>query len=649
MSNWLKGSRVTPPVDLNEMIRYSECPEKVSSHFTPSVFPPVLIEGKESKKRFFQSSRVLRWLSVILHVTLVALHLILIGISTKDLEHQLVFPLDTEKNRLTRLVISIVSTTFVTIYSAVLVFVTQTLWMRRSVQRNQTLTETHDHAAAWAGIGAAISHIWHQQAVRASIMAVLCVCVYLGNIMVLHITTPALFSLATFNSPTTIPVGTQSLPSFTPSPTDDTDGNMIIKLATDTLYVLPSVKGHETNLGLYEGTLFDVLDINNGTGNATMNATGFDFTCGYLTDLDQQFNFNDQKGIWMGNWISEATISTVGIYHTRKSIQPGMLGAANADSDLQSIVFYSTIPIVDSNGTRGPLVRLQPSMNYSVDIVQVFQCTHTLINQTATVDAQSRQLQAVVPDLHKPTSTWGPGTRPTKIISIKNIFDLTPLLFSTAPPSDIPRHWMNDAPPLNLAEFYLAQKLDLFPSDASDDNPATAANITVHDVENALSEVLAAMFWTVGHTAPVHGIVDSCGLNATTLIPCIDNTTERFPLLRGTAIVTEIVTKARLDLSLIAVGIGLAASVALLLLSLPTSVVHKGSKDDTDIPVDGTGLLHVIWMYRNHPELETLLRQVDNPTTTNLPDSPLLRRRLPKLPEYASVVRRQGWLLEQPF
>lgn len=101
-----------------------------------------------------------------------------------------------------------------------------------------------------------------------------------------------------------------------------------------------------------------------------------------------------------------------------------MLGAAYAEPDLQSIVLYSTIPIIDSNGIRGPLVRLQPSMNYSVDVVQVFQCTYTLINQTATVDAQSRQLQAVVPNLHKSTSIWRPGTGPAKIISIKSIFDL---------------------------------------------------------------------------------------------------------------------------------------------------------------------------------------------------------------------------------
>ncbi|KAJ7701977.1 hypothetical protein B0H16DRAFT_1483316 [Mycena metata] len=37
-----------------------------------------------------------------------------------------------------------------------------------------------------------------------------------------------------------------------------------------------------------------------------------------------------------------------------------------------------------------------------------------------------------------------------------------------------------------------------------------------------------------------------------------------------------------------------------------------------DIPIEGTGLLHAIWLYRNHPDLETRLDQVENPTEMNL-------------------------------
>jgi hypothetical protein len=86
--------------------------------------------------------------------------------------------------------------------------------MRRNIRLDQTLTATHDHAAAWGGIGAAISHLWHQKTVPASITGVISVFFYLGNIMAIHITIPAMFSLATFTLHSPLPVGTQSLPDF---------------------------------------------------------------------------------------------------------------------------------------------------------------------------------------------------------------------------------------------------------------------------------------------------------------------------------------------------------------------------------------------------------------------------------------------------
>jgi hypothetical protein len=42
------------------------------------------------------------------------------------------------------------------------------------------------------------------------------------------------------------------------------------------------------------------------------------------------------------------------------------------------------------------------------------------------------------------------------------------------------------------------------------------------------------------------------------------------------------------------------------------------STDDKDRLVDGTGILHAIWLYRNYPELDTLLEKVKHPTDDNL-------------------------------
>jgi hypothetical protein len=65
-----------------------------------------------------------------------------------------------------------------------LVFVTQILSMRRSLEVTQTITATHDNAAAWAGFGSAFAQVWNQKVVPASIIGVLSVFLYLGDIAV---------------------------------------------------------------------------------------------------------------------------------------------------------------------------------------------------------------------------------------------------------------------------------------------------------------------------------------------------------------------------------------------------------------------------------------------------------------------------------
>jgi hypothetical protein len=66
--------------------------------------------------------------------------------------------------------------------------------------------------------------------------------------------------------------------------------------------------------------------------------------------------------------------------------------------------------------------------------------------------------------------------------------------------------------------------------------------------------------------------------------------------------------------------------VTLLLLSLSFSL--SGARDDKEIPMDGIGILHAIWLYRNHPELERLMPHVENPTDNNLREAGMVRTKL---------------------
>lgn len=73
---------------------------------------------------------------------------------------------------------------------------------------------------------------------------------------------------------------------------------------------------------------------------------------------------------------------------------------------------------------------------------------------------------------------------------------------------------------------------------------------------------------------------------------------------------------------------GLIASAILLLLSLPFLDFHKSREQDDDVAIGGMGILHAIWLYREHPELEKLLVQVVEPTDVNLRKAGMVRIRL---------------------
>lgn len=154
------------------------------------------------------------------------------------LEHKAVFPV--AKQATVSLAITIVATTINTVthivsssrvrsthsmqaYSAALIFVTQSLATRYHLRRHQTLSATHDNLAAWTGMGAAITNLWGQRELRTSLGGVLSTTIYLAAVLALHTTTPALISVAAFNSTSSTSISTSGLP-FVASDTLDFTG-----------------------------------------------------------------------------------------------------------------------------------------------------------------------------------------------------------------------------------------------------------------------------------------------------------------------------------------------------------------------------------------------------------------------------------------
>ncbi|KAJ7759900.1 hypothetical protein B0H16DRAFT_1532953 [Mycena metata] len=593
---------------------------------------PATSEGIEvpDRPRFRPSpSKALRLLSLILHVTMIVLHLVLLAVWSRRLEHRLIFQLEYQTT--TKFFITAIATAFRTIYSALLVLVTQTLCMKRSLQMDRTLTAIHDNAAAWAGIGSAALQLWRQKAVPATTIGVLSTLLYLGNIMLLHITIPGLFSLETFNSSQSVPVVTQSLPAY--NWTSDSDGIArqapLAGYAQGSLYFLPSILGSTASIGLHGGTLYDVPGANRGTGAMFVNATGFNITCGLPTQVDVKFSWTPTESsantsVW---WLSldgdNYTSHDYGIFTT----QPGMISTAlSAEGPSNAIVLYSTLPIIDTNQRNGFWVQLTPPMNNSLSSIQVLKCWQSLVPQTAVVDAQTGKFFSASPEIRKTTSTWSPYSGPGDIrephsdkTKTGNLYiDAWATWYTTMPTNGagvaLNANPAQESDLASVADVFLMQNLNLRPSDY---NGISSNPVALHDLENALSILVASMFWTLGHIPPTLG---QTGVQSDGNGPWYTDVAGPFEppfFLEGNATATETLVLARLNLSVIAVAARLAVSIALTVLSLAFSFSRKDATNQ-EVPTNGTGILHAIWLFRNNPELKTLLPQAENPTNENL-------------------------------
>ncbi|KAJ7795989.1 hypothetical protein B0H14DRAFT_2917004 [Mycena olivaceomarginata] len=573
---------------------------------------------KAPKLKRFDSSRTLHFLSLVLHSLLVGIHLALLAIWARGLEHRITFSLDNQK--IVNFLITAIANTFGTVYSAALVFVTQQLWTRRNLQADRTLTAMHDSAASWTGIGSALSQLWSQRTTSGSVVGVVSVFLYLANILVLHITTPALFAFETFNSTWPVHVATRSLPtleSFSQvnwtNPDNASDAMYVFSQSSyvaGSLYFLPSILGSNTSLGLKDGTLYDLVDGNSGVGNVTVDATGFNITCNYLRAV----TIDDGTGVpihgssppsdWKGHTVKLDGVPAYNLFPTQRGIICPLPDEQRAPSGIPNFVdFYSTIPIMDSDNYLPEVTLNSPMNTFSdpVSSIQIFRCSQSLVNQKAVVDAQTRQILSVEPNINKTTSRWH---------WLYN-YAIPESNFAIDPAGK--NAGMNSGT-LSVADLYLNQKLTL--QRAGETVPRT---VKLHDLENTLSSIIASIYWT-----PILVNAD----DGTIQLGTSDTDSDAPILLRGSAEVTEVSTRGRLDSDIIATAGGLAASVALFLLSLRYSLFSKSHQYQTDNPINGTGILQAIWLYRNHPELETQLDQVYNPTEANLREAGMVRTRL---------------------
>ncbi|KAJ6506664.1 hypothetical protein C8R45DRAFT_1090347 [Mycena sanguinolenta] len=176
---------------------------------------------------------------------------------------------------------------FGTIYYSTLVYLTQKVVIGHAAQEYSLLTATHDKLLAWTGIGSAISTAWQQVKLPGSPLQILYISIYLATISVLHIATPALVSVESFERSLRTQFGTQGMPTWS----NMTEKYTAALLLSQGGAFLPWVTNLDPalTLGLSNRSLYDVLESASLSGGpAEISAVGFNITCGYIPALADQ-------------------------------------------------------------------------------------------------------------------------------------------------------------------------------------------------------------------------------------------------------------------------------------------------------------------------------------------------------------------------
>ncbi|KAH7918894.1 hypothetical protein BV22DRAFT_1041424 [Leucogyrophana mollusca] len=477
---------------------------------------PSGVKGQEEKTLF--TCDLLRRICHILHFVLVVLHLCLVGVTVNHLDRRIIILINPETDVFTT-ILSASLQTFYTSYTALLVYLTQRVSIWRSLSQWQRVTFIHDLSEAWTGLGAALVGLWNQLTIAASPLGALSVAAYLLCITILHITSSSIMQFQNFNNSITASVPTTL---GWPDATDAYLANMSWATITAVGPFVDQLSGIES-AGASNGTVYDVLSSNTGTGYTTVNATRVKARCSLLTGVTYSFN-NDMfyvpsnGGLVDENWqmipwkdqiISlETQIENVVAFIVTTGIEA-------SPETLEEAVIPMYWPYYSNATTFGPdaHIMLAPLNAYLVS------CNITTVHTSVAVDVQTNGI--LLPDNVSDTSS-SPRPRQWTTIPANSSFDFSlpdtgnygwvANAFSSA--GLIGSDYMvctgngsmscyelsnSDLSIMQLVGANSSQATptpSYHPANSSDTTPTLI--LSVHQMETAVASLLAKSMWTAG-------------------------------------------------------------------------------------------------------------------------------------------------------
>ncbi|KAG2125722.1 hypothetical protein DEU56DRAFT_563559 [Suillus clintonianus] len=552
-----------------------------------------------------------------LHGVLIIIHFVLVIFYIFHWEHRATFPFTPMNNDFWPVVLSASLQAFYTMYTAVLLFLTQRLAMSRTLIRRLKLTTIHDISGAWSGLGSALSSIWQQIDISASWWAISAVTAYLASISVLHVTSSTLLQFQTFNTsmatsvPTTLgwPNDTMILGDF------NTNWGSI----TASLPVVNQLPGL-VSVGLSNTTVYDTPQTSSMAGHATVNATTISSRCGLLPNvtysadagmLNVNSSLDDGFGTYLNMGASYPWSDQV------QALVPGWSFPSNnftgPGTNPGVVLMVSTLldiePSVQQEVAVPTTWELPDHSNYSVVdqyVVDVYfvQCSLSAATAEAVLDMQTNSLQNPV-TVSQPSTQWEikqwpqwtSNTWQTAIgwalayqVGSGYSFITSAGFFAGNPASEpsIADEYIMSSVGLNLAAEDLVR--------ATGGHPLSTVVLSPGQLEAAIAQVTAQLIWTAGRIGTSNG-----GLQYG----------------NGMAYVDEQIIALRLNINLLPLLFATSASVMMMILALYMTRAFDASSG-SQAAVPNTGALQLLWLGRHSAPINEVLDDVEHPTEANL-------------------------------
>ncbi|KAG1896824.1 uncharacterized protein F5891DRAFT_1192717 [Suillus fuscotomentosus] len=536
-----------------------------------------------------------------MHGFLVLLHLVLLALSISAVEHRLV----TSENGAWMSVLGASTQAFYALYCAILVYLVQRLTLYRNLNQHKKLTILHDNVNAWSGLGSALQCLWQQSSTTGSLWWIVSIATYLGCIFALHVASSSILQLQTFTATTNM-----SATTFAHWPGAHVD---MMGLQWHTISAIVPSLSHFTsslNAGLDGATLYDTVQADGATGNATVDATTFQAECGLIRNSELSYTpkLNSNQ---FGDYVVEPLVS--GWEQTKKwqarlifPYQDQLLVTEMSEFFPGSTIVFIIPTSIDIDDSLKSATVQHMNWEYQQDLLfdspqapiistvldaYLIACNIYVQHHTATVDMETGQLLALLPPpVRPPPSNWKGWTAPKgnntwDVWSPGNQHSLSSRkwLWSYAPRKGLyDSRWSNllrtFSPRAPLRYFMKEIGLDVVLDEQASRPPPPSGPKKVlcsrRQFEYSLSKIFASLLWT--------GLKDDAGAKLGSDAGGFDST-------QGSTVVSRQVIKWHLNVG---------------------NMLYR-QKDG--MPIDSAGVLQIIWLTNRLRVLKDLMSEVDDP------------------------------------